>query len=601
MDHLSSQLVEALPVGLFAIVGDRLTVLNPAMAALTGLTQRQIPLKTFWALVDKEQQDVQERILQGQAARFCLHTDHGPVWVEFRGSIARDGTVLGCLTEVTGHVQFSQKVQAVEKVAREMKVAATRQQLYEMVMAFVKDVLGYNNCAILERDGDALVVVKQRGYRQDVTSVRLPLSGKGITVQAFTEGEPLYVPDVMRNPRYIEGVKGARCEYAVPIIYGEEPFGVLDVQNDRTDSITSEDRSLFNTLASEMAAVLQGLQTMEELRKSESRYRTLVETAKEGIIQLDTEETILFVNQSLSELVGYPVEHLVGSSLREITTEEQFAVFQQKTADRRHQGLRDTYEAVLVHSSGRHLDVLVSAAPHYAPDGSFSGTFAIVTDITPIKEAEEKASFYHSLLRHDISNKNQLILGYLEILADTDLDREQRELVDLASRAITSSNELIRKVKELQMASESHQLKPVDVDAVLDEVIAEFSSELARRNIRIQRQPLKAQVMGDELTREIFINLIGNAITHSGGTTITIDGARRGSYLHIRIADDGMGIPDYLRSHLFTRRAKGTDSTGSGLGLHLVKTIVENQGGSIHLQETGEEGTCFEVRLRSAP
>ncbi|HDS59733.1 MAG TPA: PAS domain S-box protein [Thermoplasmatales archaeon] len=599
MGHPSSQLTEALSVGLFTISGDTLTVLNQAMADLTGFTERQVPVHRFWTLMGKGQDGARECILRGRAARFSLHTDGHRRWVEFRGSAAHDGTVLGCLMEVTGHVQFDRKMQAVEQVAREMKLAANRQQVYEMVMAFVKDVLGYDNCALLERRRDALAVVRQRGYRQDVISLRLPLSGKGITVQAFTAGEPLYVPDVLRNPRYIEGVQGARCEYAVPIIYREEPFGVLDVQNDRTDSITAQDRSLFNTLASEMAVVLQGLRTTEELRKSEARYRTLVEAAKDGIIQLAPDETIMFANQSLAKLVGITAEQLVGCSLRDITTEEQFAVFQQKTAQRR-QGLRDTYEAVLVHSSGRRLDVLVSAAPHYTADGGFGGTFAIVTDITRIKEAEERAAFFHSLLRHDISNKNQIILGYLEILADTDLTREQRELVDLASRAIVSSNELIRKVKELQMASEPHELRPVDVDAVLDEVVAEFSSELARRDMRIQRRPIGTPVMGDELTREIFVNLIGNAVTHSGGTTITVDGRHRGPYTAIRISDDGTGIPDHLRPHLFTRRVKGRESAGSGLGLHLVKTIVEAQGGSIDLQDTGKEGTCFEVRLLSA-
>jgi len=586
-----NECVENLPAGLFVIKGKDVFLLNDYMCELVGSQERKISEKEFWDFVDND--EAREKIINAIPTRFKIGKGRKNEWVEYRGTI-NDMAIFGCLIEITSHVLFDKKMSAVEKVSREMKVAPSRDKLYSLAMDFTKDVLGYKNCAILEREGDHLKVVRARGYDKKARSLKLPLGGKGITIHVFNKNEARYVPDVLEAEEYIEGVPGARCEYAIPITFKEEKYGVFDVQNDEVDSITYSDRILFNTLVSEMATVLKGLQTLEKLKESESNYRILVETAKEGIIKLDTEENILFVNQSLSNLLGYKTEEIVGKSLRVLTTEEQFEVFRNKTELRR-KGVKDSYEAVLVRKNGKVLNVIISAAPFYSPDGKFEGTFAIVTDITRIKEAEEKADFYHSLLRHDIGNKNQVIMGYLELLMDTGLDKEQKELVDMAYRAITSSNELIKKVKEMQMASEGHEYRQISIDEELKKTIDEFSTELERKGMRINYQPTGVNIEGDELIREIFVNIIGNAIAHSGGENIDIRVAKGSKYVTILIGDDGKGIPEYIRDGIFDKKIKGRESTGSGLGLYLARTIVESYGGEIKLGEG--EGTVFEIKL----
>ena len=599
MSGIADEFVKSLPIGTFAVSGGKLLVLNRYMGELTGILEKEIPEEKFWELVHDDTETVRRKVMNGIPVRFKLERKKKDIWVEYRGAISHYNgkkSVFGCLIEVTSHVLFNEKMNAVERVSREMKVASNKKELYSLVMDFTKDVLGYKNCAILERDNGHLKIVKERGYDRKTHLMRLPLNGKGITPYVFNNNEARYVPDVLKAEEYIEGVPGARCEYAVPITFKDEKYGVFDVQNDEVDSITYSDRILFNTLVSEMATVLKGLQTLEKLRESESRYRILVENAKEGIIKLDTEENILFVNQSLSDLVGYGIDELKGMNLRNITTEEQFEIFKQKTGIRR-KGVKDSYEAVFVHKNGKILNTIISAAPFYTFRQKFAGTFAIVTDITKMKEAEERAAFYHSLLRHDIGNKNQVIMGYLELLMDTELDEEQKELVEIAYGAIRSSNELIRKVKEMQVASESRDHFQIDMDSMMKKIVQEFSSEAEKRGIAIHYQPLNASAEGNELMREIFSNIIGNAIMHSGGKNVTISGRKGRKYIVISIEDDGTGIPEYIRESIFDKKIKGKDSKGSGLGLYLVKTIVDSYGGKIEVKEGKKGGTVFEIKL----
>ncbi|KAA0002796.1 MAG: PAS domain S-box protein [Thermoplasmata archaeon] len=593
MSDVVNECTENLPAGLFVIRGKDIFLLNEHMRKLLGSREEKISEEEFWDFVGSK--EAKEKILSGSSARFRVGGGGRAEWVEYRGTV-KDGKIFGCLIEVTSHVLFDKKMAAVEKVSREMKVASSRDELYSLAMDFTKDVLGYKNCAILEREENCLKVVRERGYDKKASLMEIPLDGKGVTVYAFNRNEARYVPDVLKAEEYIEGVPGARCEYAVPIAFREEKYGVFDVQNDEIDSITYSDRILFNTLVSEMATVLKGLQTLEKLKESEANYRILVETAKEGIIKLDTEENILFVNQSLSNLLGYKTEEIIGKNLRSFTTEEQFRIFTEKTELRR-DGVKDSYEAVFIHKNGKVLNTIVSAAPFYSPDGKFEGTFAIVTDITEIKEAEEKAEFYHSLLRHDIGNKNQIIMGYLELLMETELDEEQKELVEMAYSAITSSNELIKKVKEMQIATEESEYFQVDLGGEIKRTIDEFSNEAEKKGMEIHYQPVKSVIEGNEVVREIFANIIGNAIAHSGGKNIYVDLKNDEKYVTICVEDDGNGIPPHIKNKIFDKKVKGEESNGSGLGLYLVKTIVESYGGEIRMGQGRKGGTRFEIML----
>jgi PAS domain S-box-containing protein len=124
------------------------------------------------------------------------------------------------------------------------------------------------------------------------------------------------------------------------------------------------------------------------LRESESRYRSLVETAQEGLGIVDREENVVFVNQAFADMLGYKPVELVGLNLRGLAGDGEFAKYREETR-RRLDGRSSCYETVLRHKSGELRYFSLSASPLVDDSGAFVGTMGLLMDIGDRKRAEE--------------------------------------------------------------------------------------------------------------------------------------------------------------------------------------------------------------------
>jgi len=167
-----------------------------------------------------------------------------------------------------GEVQaVAEKLRRIEEVSRRLKLAESKEELYEIVLDAVNKVLGFTYAAIMEPREDALVIVKHRGYPPELVKLRLPFAeGKGVTVASFLANVPVYVPDVKKEPRYVAGLPLARSELAIPISIGERKFGVLNVEHEVPEGFSSEEQDLLKILAAELAVALLGLERLHRLK-----------------------------------------------------------------------------------------------------------------------------------------------------------------------------------------------------------------------------------------------------------------------------------------------------------------------------------------------
>lgn len=187
----------------------------------------------------------------------------------------------------------------------------------------------------------------------------------------------------------------------------------------------------------------------------------------------------------------------------------------------------------------------------------------------------------------------------------------ERELLPKPMDAVNSSSRLIDNVVKLQRVTGGKALKNrlIDLCDILDRMKASFS-KVRGRQVSIDYHPMpKCSVMANDLIYDVFYNLIGNAIKHTDpGKPLKIDIRVKGQtiagkeYLKISIEDNGPGIPDELKGKLFTWLERGkTRASGRGLGLYLVKTLVEDFGGMVWVEDrvTGDyrQGVRFVVAL----
>jgi signal transduction histidine kinase len=215
-----------------------------------------------------------------------------------------------------------------------------------------------------------------------------------------------------------------------------------------------------------------------------------------------------------------------------------------------------------------------------------------------LTEAKSQAELYLDLMGHDINNLNQIGIGYLELARESsDLD-EIKSLIDKPLDSMKSASEIIDNVRKLKQITidqreKSHANKVVNLCDLLPEIKERYTHVNGRDiNINIQT-PKICFVRSNDLLKDVFSNLVGNSVKHSDPLRqLTIDikikhieeKGRR--YYLCSIEDNGPGIPDWIKDKIFDRFQRGTTKAhGKGLGLYLVKNLVEGYNGTVWVED----------------
>ena len=366
--------------------------------------------------------------------------------------------------------------------------------------------------------------------------------------------------------------------------------------------------------------VLSLVQTTEEkLFESPAVYRTIVDAAEEGIWIADNDNVVTFVNKKFIDMLGYPRGEVIGKKVFDFTDDKNSAIMKEAIA-RSRKGERDTYTVSIRNKSGRLIPLLVATTHMQDEKGQYIGTVQLGSDMTvqkkiedELRETQTRADMYMDLLTHDINNMGQISIGYIEMALDKldagePLTNEDRELIEKPLHVLYSSAELIANVKNLKKAKTVKlPMEKIDLGEVLTEVIKHFSG-VPNRTINIHfNSATNCWIEANYLLKEIFINLVGNAIKHSNGPLdvyvnvdeVISDGI---GYYAVTVEDNGPGIPDDMKNKLFSPHyCEDRNTLSKGLGLCLIKSLVDIFHGKVRVEDRvpGEykQGAKFIVTL----
>lgn len=210
---------------------------------------------------------------------------------------------------------------------------------------------------------------------------------------------------------------------------------------------------------------------------------------------------------------------------------------------------------------------------------------------------EELLAYLHNLLRHKVRNAVNAIDGNASLLATGDGDRER---VDAIHRQTDDLLWITRETRTLLEASGMDEdVGTLELCAILREELEGVEERFGDVEVEF-RCPEPVSVDGDRLLRRAFRNLVTNAAVHNpeevSRVAVTVEGTA--DTVTVRIEDDGTGIPEHKRRELFDLDRGGTPE--KGLGLPLVRILVERNGGTIELAESGVDGSVFTVELPRA-
>lgn len=220
-----------------------------------------------------------------------------------------------------------------------------------------------------------------------------------------------------------------------------------------------------------------------------------------------------------------------------------------------------------------------------------------------LQQRNAELALLNQVVRHDIRNDVAVILGWGNSMKDH-VDETGTVYLDRvlsAGEHITSITETVGDFLDVLENNSDPELDPINLESVLTNEIEKARSAHENATISVVGDlHSELQVAATELVSSVFRNLLNNAVVHNDKETpeIEVHIEEGDGTVSIRIADNGSGIPDSQKDEIFGRGEMGLESSGSGIGLYLVDTLVEMYDGEIVVEDNDPEGSVFTVELR---
>lgn len=335
-------------------------------------------------------------------------------------------------------------------------------------------------------------------------------------------------------------------------------------------------------------------QAQDDLKKSEERYRKLIELSPDAIILSDLESNIIMVNQQAVKLHGVNnQEELIGKNTFDFIVPEDHSratINFQKTLE---VGSIRNIEYLMIKKDGTIFPIDLSAAVISDEMGNPTSLIGVIRDITERKHAEEKlkrqkeelSEFAH-FIAHDLSNCLTSIEGYTQLL---DLEYDETNII---RKQVEYMKSLL--TRSLTLADAGLAVKKDD-DVDLNVLIERIAETIIPKNVVFSHDELPTILCDQERLAQVFTNILENAILHGKPKEIVIKLKTTKKYQKILIINDGIMIPSEIQKRIFDY-GFSTLKDSMGLGLSIVRKIIEAHGWWITVQ-SDNESTSFQITI----
>jgi len=429
-----------------------------------------------------------------------------------------------------------------------------------------------------------------------------------------TSGVPMFLLSARAGEEArLEGLQAGADDYLV------KPFGARELRA-RVDGAIGLARQRRDAAAREQALRLE-VETARDkaaLADSQVHAAALFEQTTVGIAEASLDGVLLSVNQRYADMIGLPREQIVGrrvdAFLHPDDAPDNLALF----AALVEYGVPYELENRFLRPDGRALWVGKTVTPVRGRDGGPSTVLAVYMDVTERKQAEaalhdaaRRKDEFLAMLAHELRNPLAPIRAAAEMMGMAQLDAvRSRRVSDIIGRQVRHMTALIDDLLDVSRVTRGLveiDKRQQDVQAIVDHAVEQVRPliEAQRHRLVLETDPLGGQVLGDEKRLvQILTNLLNNAAKYTpAGGTITLRTEVDADCVLVIVSDTGIGIAPALRAHVFdlfaqAERTPDRSQGGLGLGLALVKSLVELHGGRVACHSAGlGKGSTFIVQL----
>jgi PAS domain S-box-containing protein len=545
-----------------------------------------------------------------------------------------DGKIAGFYAgyhDISDRTRVEALSSALYRIAEQSSSAHDLQQFFAAVHSIVDELMYARNFYIALYDPAIELLSFPYFVDQHDTAPSSRRMGKGLTDYLIRTGESLLAtPEVLQamEDRGEVARNGSRSLdwMGVPLKVGHHTFGALVVQTYSKDIRYGErDKEILTFVARQLASAVEIKRNEQALRRSEARYRSLVQSSVYGIYRSSLEGRFLDVNPALIMMLGYSTAEEV---LLLDPEKDIFAHPDEHThliEEFRRTGRLDGIEVKWKRKDGSAITVRVSGRAVSSADEPADVLEAIAEDVTDRRALEDQFRQAQKMeavgrlaggVAHDFNNLLMVISGYAEvILSNLDFDHPLREKATAIQQASDRATTLTRQLLAFSR-KQLLELKVVDVNAIVADM-ERLLRPLIGENVELVAKlaPQAGYVRADAgQLEQVLMNLVVNAkdaMPAGGRLTIqtqnlALDEGHRpgqtfihpGQYVMLSVSDTGTGMDKETQSRIFepffTTKEKGK---GTGLGLSTVYGIVKQSGGYVIVQSELGHGTSFHIYL----
>jgi signal transduction histidine kinase len=348
----------------------------------------------------------------------------------------------------------------------------------------------------------------------------------------------------------------------------------------------------------------------DTLRRREAEAQTVLNGVIEGVYAVDHERRIRYANAQVARLLGRPAGEIVGQFCGDVLQPQP--VNGERPCERNCPILaaRDSphgsaREILCLRDGSTRSAIVLSAPPVQGIQ------VQILRDETDLEAARRARDSVLGNISHEFRTPLAALLASIELLRDGlngMAPEAQRELLANVERGVLRLMRLIDNLLEsvrIEAGQHSIRQQPVDLPEVIADARDLIEPLLRQRHLTLELDDsaLAGTVRGDaQRLGQVFVNLIANAAKFAPeGSTIRIGGRAHGALIEVWVEDEGPGVHESSRSAIFERFQRGAetepDAPGLGLGLWIVKSIIERHGGSVRMERTPEHRTRFILTL----
>jgi PAS domain S-box-containing protein len=596
-------------------------------------------MQDAWQEIWPEMAPIVQRTLNGKSSYFenfpaSILRNNNPeqCWFTFSYSPVRDDDnrvagLMSIASETTAQVFAAERHAFQIRLSDHLRALSDATAMIAQASALLGQRLGVARVGYIEFDEaeQALAIA------QDWTNGELPtLAGKTLSLEDFGSwvsdelraGRVLRITDTETDQRCMPfgeayAAVGVRAALGIPLFKNDRLRAVLHIHQTNVRQWSALDVALAQDMVERTWAAVESARSHAELRTERDQSQYIFDGMTEGFVIYGPDWTVLQINAGGARIIRRPISDIVGRKLWDIWPSMRGSRVETLYRQVRKTGLAGIIEAPYTFSDGRKiwLERRVYPALH-------GGLGVFFRDITERKEAEKKLrdadrrkDEFLAMLAHELRNPLAPIRTAVELLSLVKLDEKRvQKTSEIIGRQVDHMTSLINDLLDVSRVTRGLvklEKTPLDIQHIVTDAVEQVNPliQSRRHHLALQLSPEPAIVLGDDKRLvQVVANLLNNAAKYTPeGGHLRLTTEVREEKILLSMTDDGIGMEPELAAHVFelfaqAERTPDRSSGGLGLGLALVKSMVELHGGSVGCASEGRgKGSRFTVCLPRLP